>query len=66
MIAVALGVGCTSEPANRVGEGLTDIGLDSALVPLTLWEPASFGQQCSVDRKLECATCQIEARRYLG
>jgi hypothetical protein len=42
-LALALGAGCTSDAPNGVGEGLTDIGLDSTLVPLTLWRPTSYG-----------------------
>lgn len=42
-LALALGAGCTSDDPNRVGDGLTDIGLDSALVAVTLGVPSSYG-----------------------
>jgi hypothetical protein len=43
VLALVIGTGCTSDPPNGVGRGLTDIGLDSTLVELTLWEPTSYG-----------------------
>jgi hypothetical protein len=43
ILALALGSGCTSDDPNGVGRGLTDIALDSTLVPLTMRVPNHYG-----------------------
>lgn len=42
-LALGLGAGCTSDDPNGVGAGLTDIGLDSLLVAVTLTQPDHYG-----------------------
>lgn len=42
-LALALGEGCTSDDPNGVGTGLSPVGMDSVLVPVTLTNLSHYG-----------------------